>query len=161
MAKFKVGDRVEFIENYGTKKIGDQFTVSKVVPDGMHVLVYGYKDMFSAVYEYRLKLVETKAKRVKVTVEGDVKDGIVQIGGIGISLSSLITSPDVYVEDLPDPIVLPTKRSAVIRILESRYVRTTNEYFPWEEISSGNTHSDSQIKIYAEKYGMTVLFEGE
>lgn len=61
----------------------------------------------------------------------------------------------------PEPVLVPTKKNAVIKIDDRIYIHTKpNLAQPWQEAGRGFVQSDMAIQAGADKYGHEVIFEG-
>lgn len=116
---------------------------------------------------------EWKDKYVRATLGGSVIEGRVlfeSASGIDIAIMAINDVDDFHltalydagwtITEIPKPVILPTKRDALVRINgETWYRGSWTDSEPW--VSESSETDDQSLKEEAERWGdMVVIFEG-
>jgi hypothetical protein len=191
---FKVGDRVRIarliepgLDGTGSNRVGTEFTIDELRNSDSRV-AYGETDSgerVHGVYTYRLDKVDvslSKGTRVKLTLGESVLLGeIVEDRYLGNYLRVQVDGDENgarnfdkahwAVEVLLQPIVLPTRKNALIEIKRPthmaistfRYVPHAYNKEPYWVSGNGSMHPSSELLELVEKYRDTyrVIFSGE
>lgn len=177
MSTFKVGDRVRL--KAGQKgslyfKPGVVYTVGHVDPSYCKsnlelIWPEGASIAYGGMFSERFDLVEESlvGKRVKVTIEATVlppvyeqsnPNGIIKLERNGqLYLDDL--KPE-QIEVLPDPIVLPTAKNAVIEIGWFFYI-LPHKGRRWVRVVDASLWKTETLMKEAENLGYRIVFEGE
>jgi len=172
---FKVGDRVRVVSHKASgdrtkalHPIGSEFVVNNTWFDaGKHfVNKWGSPN---GIEDYNVELVvdePAKTKRVKVSFEAEISTNqyhdieYVKSPAGNFYLDNIREIPGATVEYIPEPIVLPTKKNAVIQIDNRVWVKSLEQFgIWWSGSSSASITALTKQANQADKY--RVIFEGE
>jgi hypothetical protein len=184
--KFQVGDkvRVDFKPHYDDKSEWPVFESEIVAVNADHEVPYKVADTrpgkhpisLITVYESELELIEEEkvvdGVRVKATLGDSVIYGrketlysgntMVRVDG---AVGSIVLGKEWNVEVIPEPIVLPTGRYALIQARGAIYILTSDDQWvlAWVNTSQSVVRSPEEMLAYAgiepERY--RVIFAGE
>lgn len=120
-------------------------------------LKYARVEGYGAKFEGRafIKMSQSHEEGINTYVEIELKDGS------HMTWQTFEGWGGWTITEIPEPVVLPTKRDAIVRINgESLWHCPVNSGEDWID-SEGSTLQDSDVLAEAQKWGgMTVIFEG-
>jgi hypothetical protein len=170
MTEFKKGDMVR-VTNVSVGRYRQAGVISEIKPSAYLQIVVEFRDDKKGGYHQdELELVEPESlvgKLVKITrtstwegrVDRETCDYIHLEGAAGFSKNP---SGGVVqtVEVLPDPIVLPTKKNALIAVGRAKSIMRLSLYGDWFN-TFGHIVKNEDILANAAREGYRVIFEGE
>ncbi len=172
MSAFQVGDKV-VVRWKNTDYDGKKGKVFWVGNSGVDVIISGSNNPLYFCNDYVTKIVDAPVslvgKRVKLTLGDSVVVGTVRyvdakwvtIIAEGGKFTVAYNVSEWTLEVLPEPIVLPTGKNAIVEFSNVRYVGDGGSF--WEQVGGSSIYGVAEFRKKAEKFRDTyrVIFEGE